>query len=90
MRIVFEPVLADRPYDPREYQPVERAMEIAAIGLEHRIFKTPGHRLFLARALFGLESYVQQLGTVANWHRLFAESVTAATPAASRRTTRRR
>jgi predicted unusual protein kinase regulating ubiquinone biosynthesis (AarF/ABC1/UbiB family) len=79
MRIVFEPVLEDRPYDPREYQPMDRAMEIAAIGFEHRIFKTPGHRVFLVRALFGLESYVQQLGTVTNWHRLFAEAVAAAT-----------
>jgi predicted unusual protein kinase regulating ubiquinone biosynthesis (AarF/ABC1/UbiB family) len=71
MRILFEPVLRDRPYDPRDYRPVDRAMEIAAIGFEHRIFKTPGHRLFLVRALIGLESYVQQFGTVANWHRLF-------------------
>ena len=71
MRIIFEPVLHDRPYDPRQYHPVDRAMEVAAIGLEHRIFKAPGHRLFLVRALIGLESYVQQFGTVANWHRLF-------------------
>ena len=49
------------------------------IGFEHRIFKTPGHRVFLVRALFGLESYVQQLGTVTNWHRLFADAVAAAT-----------
>ena len=36
------------------------------------MFKSPGHRVFLVRALVGLESYVQQLGTVTNWHRLFA------------------
>jgi predicted unusual protein kinase regulating ubiquinone biosynthesis (AarF/ABC1/UbiB family) len=75
MRIIFEPVLHDRPYDPKNYHPLDRAMEIAAIGLEHRIFKTPGHRLFLVRALIGLESYVQQLGTVTNWHRLFRDCV---------------
>jgi predicted unusual protein kinase regulating ubiquinone biosynthesis (AarF/ABC1/UbiB family) len=75
MRIIFEPVLHDRDYDPRDYHPVDRAMEIAAIGIEHRIFKTPGHRLFLVRALIGLESYIQQLGTVTNWHRLFRACV---------------
>ena len=37
--------------------------------------KAPGHRVFLVRALIGLESYVQQLGTVANWHRVFKECV---------------
>jgi len=75
MRIVFEPVLEDRVYDPRDYRSVDRAMEVASIGLEHRIFKSPGHRVFLMRALIGLESYVQQFGTVANWHRLFRECV---------------
>lgn len=75
MRIVFEPVLEDRIYDPRDYRSVDRAMEVASIGLEHRIFKSPGHRVFLLRALIGLESYVQQFGTVANWHRLFRECV---------------
>jgi predicted unusual protein kinase regulating ubiquinone biosynthesis (AarF/ABC1/UbiB family) len=80
MRIVFEPVLRDRRYDPRDYRPIDRAMEIAAIGFEHRIFKAPGHRLFLVRALIGLESYVQQLGTVANWHRLFRDALAAAPP----------
>ncbi len=75
MRIIFEPVLRDDVYDPRSYQPVDRAVEIAQIGIEHRIFKAPGHRLFLVRALIGLESYIQQLGTVTNWHRLFRESL---------------
>jgi len=59
-----------------------RAMEVASIGFEHRIFKSPGHRVFLGRALLGLESYVQQLGTVANWHRLFREFRRGAPPAA--------
>lgn len=85
MRLIFEPVLRDEPYDPRDYHPIDRAMEVASIGLEHRIFKTPGHRLFLVRALVGMESYVQQFGTVMNWHRLFrdclADAVKAARPA---------
>ena len=75
MRIVFEPALVDRDYDPKQYQSVERGMEVAQIALEHRVFKSPGHRVFLMRALVGLESYLQQLGTVANWRRLFGECV---------------
>jgi predicted unusual protein kinase regulating ubiquinone biosynthesis (AarF/ABC1/UbiB family) len=78
MRIIFEPVLRDRRYDPRTYRPIDRAMAVAQIGIQHRIFKTPGHRLFLMRALIGLESYVQQLGTVTNWHRLFRDSLARA------------
>ena len=69
--LIFEPVLEDRPYDPRDFHAAERAREVTNISLRHRIFKTPGHRLFLVRALLGLESYVQQFGTVTNWHRIF-------------------
>jgi len=71
--IIFEPVLEDREYDPRDFDWVERGMRIAAIGLQHRIFKAPGHRVFLERALLGLDAYLKQLGTVANWHRLYRE-----------------
>jgi predicted unusual protein kinase regulating ubiquinone biosynthesis (AarF/ABC1/UbiB family) len=78
MYLVFEPVLIDGPYDPRDYDSFNRAMEIAAIGFEHRLFKMPGHRVFLERALLGLDAYLKQLGTVANWHRLFEECVRAA------------
>jgi predicted unusual protein kinase regulating ubiquinone biosynthesis (AarF/ABC1/UbiB family) len=78
LHLVLEPLLEDRVHDPRDYQAVDRAMEIAQISFEHRIFKAPGHRLFLTRALYGLESYVQQFGTVTNWHRVFAECVARA------------
>ncbi len=88
LHIVFEPVLTDADYDPREYRSVDRAMEVAQIGLEHRMFKAPGHRVFLLRALVGLESYVQQLGTVTNWHRLFRECVDAARAGRSSRRAR--
>lgn len=77
MEIVFEPVLADRKYKPREYNTVERGIEIAGIAFEHRIFKDPGHRVFLARALMGLDAYLKQLGTVHNWHREFKACVEA-------------
>jgi len=71
--IIFEPVLEDREYDPRDFDWVERGMRIAAISLQHRIFKAPGHRVFLERALLGLDAYLKQLGTVANWHRVYRE-----------------
>ena len=74
--VVFEPVLVDAPYDPRRYDSLAKGMEVASIGLEHRLFKIPGHRVFLIRALIGLDAYLKQLGTVANWHELFTECVT--------------
>jgi predicted unusual protein kinase regulating ubiquinone biosynthesis (AarF/ABC1/UbiB family) len=77
MRIIFGPVLVDEEYDPRDYDSMERAMKITQIGFEHRIFKAPGHRVFLGRALIGLDSYLKQLGTVTNYHRLFRECVEA-------------
>src|SRR5262245_47854944 len=75
MDVIFEPVLVDKKYDPRDYVSLERGMEVAQIGFEHRLFKAPGHRVFLARALIGLDSYLKQLGTVANWHRIFKQCV---------------
>jgi predicted unusual protein kinase regulating ubiquinone biosynthesis (AarF/ABC1/UbiB family) len=94
MDIIFEPVLEDRPYDPKAYDSMARGVEVATIGLEHRIFKAPGHRVFLVRALIGLDAYVKQLGTVTNWHRLFRECLDAVPdavvrPAAPRRERRR-
>ena len=82
-------MLTDADYDPRSYDSMERAMEIAQIGFEHRLFKAPGHRVFLMRALVGLDSYVQQLGTVTNWHRLFRECVERAEARRSPRRSRR-
>jgi predicted unusual protein kinase regulating ubiquinone biosynthesis (AarF/ABC1/UbiB family) len=75
MDVIFEPVLVDRKYDPRRYDSLQRGMEVATIGFEHRLFKAPGHRVFLARALIGLDSYLKQLGTVTNWHRVFKDCV---------------
>lgn len=73
--VIFEPVLQDNEYDPRKFDSLDRGMQIATIGFEHRLFKAPGHRVFLARALIGLDAYLKQLGAVANWHRVFRECV---------------
>ncbi len=75
MYLIFEPVLEDRIYDPHDFHSAEKSVEVTAISLEHRIFNAPGHRLFLVRALLGLEAYVQQFRTVINWHRLFWECI---------------
>ena len=89
MYLIFEPVLEDRPYDPHDFHAAEKAREVTNISLQHRIFKTPGHRLFLVRALLGLESYVQQFGTVTNWHRIFRQCVTADSKTKRRKKARR-
>lgn len=73
--VIFEPAYGDRPYDPREYNSMERAMNAAAIKLENRVFNSPGHSVFLGRALVGLDSYMQQFGSVVNYHRLFDECI---------------
>ena len=78
MKVIFEPVLRDRVYDPRDYNAVEKGMEVATIGFENRVFKAPGHRVFLVRALMGLDSYLKQAGTVLNWHREFKRCIDAA------------
>jgi len=75
MRLMFAPVLEDKVYNPRNFKTVETAMEMATIGFENRLFKAPGHRVFLARALVGLDAYVKQFGTVTNWHREFKRAV---------------
>lgn len=80
LQIVFEPVMVDRKYDPRDYDSVQRGMDVAAIALENRIFNAPGHRVLLDRVLIGLDSYLKQLGTVANWHRLFKDCVESYAP----------
>jgi predicted unusual protein kinase regulating ubiquinone biosynthesis (AarF/ABC1/UbiB family) len=77
MYLIFEGVLKDRVYDPRDFHSVEKGMEVATIGIENRLFKAPGHRVFLARALLGLDAYLKQLGTVINWHREFKRCVDA-------------
>ena len=75
MYLIFEPVMEDRVYDPHDFHSAEKSVEVTAISLENRIFNAPGHRLFLVRALLGLEAYVQQFRTVTNWQRLFWECI---------------
>jgi predicted unusual protein kinase regulating ubiquinone biosynthesis (AarF/ABC1/UbiB family) len=77
LRIVCEPILADREYDPREYDIVERGLRISQIKLSNRLYRAPGHQVFFLRALAGLDGYLKAFGTVRNWHRIFRDIVHA-------------
>ena len=78
LQTLLEPLLVDREYDFARYDALDKAIEVATVAVENQLYRAPGHRLFLVRALVGLESYVKQLGTVTNWRRLFAAEVAAA------------
>jgi predicted unusual protein kinase regulating ubiquinone biosynthesis (AarF/ABC1/UbiB family) len=84
LRIVCEPVLVDRPYDPREYDVMERGLRVSQIKLAHRLYRAPGHQVFFLRALVGLDGYLRTFGTVRNWHRLFRDIVDAVPDAGGR------
>jgi predicted unusual protein kinase regulating ubiquinone biosynthesis (AarF/ABC1/UbiB family) len=75
LETLLEPLLEDRDYDFARYRSLDKAMEVATVAVEKGLYRTPGHRVFLVRALVGLEAYVKQLGTVANWRRIFEEEV---------------
>jgi predicted unusual protein kinase regulating ubiquinone biosynthesis (AarF/ABC1/UbiB family) len=78
LRTLLEPLLEDREYDFGNYRSLDKAVEVATVAIENGLYRAPGHRLFLVRALVGLEAYVKQLGTVTNWRRIFADEVTSA------------
>src|SRR5439155_4948 len=75
MHVACEPLERDLRFDPRDYDLLARGAQMAEIALAHRIFRAPGHRVFLLRALVGLDAYLKAFGTVRNWHRLFREIV---------------
>jgi predicted unusual protein kinase regulating ubiquinone biosynthesis (AarF/ABC1/UbiB family) len=75
MHVLCEPLEHDAPYDPQAYDVVARGMQLTEIALAHRVFHTPGHPVFLMRALMGLDGYLKGLGAVLNWHRIFRDVV---------------
>jgi len=77
LRVVCEPILVDRPYDPRDYDVMERGLRASQITLSHGLYRAPGHQVFLLRALLGLDGCLRTFGTVRNWHRLFRDIVDA-------------
>ncbi|HYR96185.1 MAG TPA: AarF/ABC1/UbiB kinase family protein [Candidatus Binatus sp.] len=85
VRIICEPLERDDRFDPRAYDVMDRAGQVTQLALTHRLFRTPGHQVFLFRALVGVDAYLKALGTVRNWHRLFQAIVEAVpSPAAAR------
>ena len=83
MHVICEPLERDAPFDPRAYDLLQRGTEVTQLAVEHRLFRTPGHHVFLLRALVGLDAYLKALGTVRNWHRIFRELADGPTSAAA-------
>ncbi len=75
LRILFEPVLVNRRFDPKKYESVAKATAVGEIALQHRLYKSPAHSVFLIRTLIGAEGIVRQLGVAANYHAMFRECV---------------
>lgn len=77
IHIICEPLERDAPFDPQAFDVMSRAGQVAQVAFTHRIFNAPAHQVFLLRALLGADAYLKALGTVRNWHRIFAEIVAA-------------
>src|SRR5579875_3289187 len=71
VRMLFEPVLAEQRFDPKTYDSVAKATAVGEITLQHRLYKSPAHSVFLIRALIGAEGIMRQLGMVANYREMF-------------------
>jgi predicted unusual protein kinase regulating ubiquinone biosynthesis (AarF/ABC1/UbiB family) len=77
LRTIFEPVLTDRPSNPRDYNSMEIATATIQEGLRAGYWKAPPHRVFLDRVMIGMDGYLKLAGTVANWHRIWKRWVYA-------------
>jgi len=75
MHVICEPLERDVEFHPAEFDLVERAAQVTQLAVQHRTFRTPGHHVFLFRALLGADAYLKALGTRRNWHRLFRDIV---------------
>ncbi|MGH7865449.1 MAG: AarF/UbiB family protein, partial [Candidatus Binataceae bacterium] len=75
IHILFEPMFADRQYDPAEYDTVAKASAVGEIALGHKLYSSPAHAVFLLRALVGLEGIVSRLAVKDNYRAIFRECV---------------
>jgi ubiquinone biosynthesis protein len=75
IRILFEPMMHDREFDPQEYDAVAKATKVGELALENKLYKSPAHGVFLIRALVGLEGITRRLGVKTNYRRIFKECV---------------
>jgi predicted unusual protein kinase regulating ubiquinone biosynthesis (AarF/ABC1/UbiB family) len=77
MHVICEPLERDVEFHPAEFDILERAGQVTQLAVQHRTFRTPGHHVFLFRALLGVDAYLKALGGRRNWHRLFRQIVEA-------------
>ncbi len=75
VRILFEPILVDRPYDPNEYDSVAKARAASEIAFAHKLYNSPPHSVFVLRVLIGLDGLMKQLGVVTNYREIFRQCV---------------
>jgi predicted unusual protein kinase regulating ubiquinone biosynthesis (AarF/ABC1/UbiB family) len=75
LRILFEPIMTARAYDPADYDSLAKAKEVGEITLAHKLYKSPAHSVFLMRALVGLEGIIKQLGCVTKYRDIFRQCV---------------
>jgi ubiquinone biosynthesis protein len=78
IRILFEPMMCDREFAPQDYDAVGKATRVGEIALEHKLYKSPAHGVFLIRALIGLEGITRRLAVKANYRTIFAQCVRGA------------
>ncbi len=78
IHILFEPMYRDGEYDPCDYDTVNKAAKVGEIALQHRLYKSPAHSVFLIRALIGLEGITRGLGVRMNYREVFRECVSRA------------
>lgn len=83
--MLFEPVITDRPYHPDEYDAVAKASQVGEMAIEHKLYKSPRHSIFLLRALIGLDGIMKGLGVKQNYCAMFRECVRLATAASKHR-----
>ena len=77
VHVICEPLEKDVEFHPAEFDVMDRAAQVTQLAVQYRTFRTPGHHVFLFRALLGADAYLKALGTRRNWHRLFREIVEA-------------
>ena len=78
VHIGCEPLERDAIFDPKAFDLVDRTTQVTQLAMQHRLFRAPGHQVFLARALLGLDAYLRALARARNWHRLFRDIVESA------------
>ncbi len=75
IHILFEPMYTRGEFDPASYDTVKKAQQVGELALENKLYKSPGHAVFLLRALVGLEGIITRLGVKDNYRSVFERCV---------------